>query len=95
MNNRKFNLLNPWALTGIIDAEGSFGVVVVKDKTRSSGFVITVFLEVGLNVVDKDLLERIKATLGVGNIYLKSSDNTYRWKVSNINDLCAMREHYI
>jgi len=32
-------------------------------------------------------LERIKATLGVGNIYLKSSDNTYRWKVSNINDL--------
>jgi len=53
-------------------------VVVVKDKTRSSGFVITVFLEVGLNVVDKDLLERIKATLGVGNIYLKSSDNTYR-----------------
>lgn len=87
MNNRKFNLLNPWALTGIIDAEGSFGVVVVKDKTRSSGFVITVFLEVGLNVVDKDLLERIKATLGVGNIYFKSSDNTYRWKVSNINDL--------
>jgi len=44
MNNRKFNLLNPWALTGIIDAEGSFGVVVVKDKTRSYGFVITVFL---------------------------------------------------
>jgi hypothetical protein len=32
-------------------------------------------------------LERIKATLGVGNIYFKSSDNTYRWKVSNINDL--------
>lgn len=87
MNNRKFNLLNLWALTGIIDAEGSFGVVVVKDKTRSSGFVITVFLEVDLNVVDKDLLERIKATLGVGNIYFKSSDNTYRWKVSNINDL--------
>lgn len=32
-------------------------------------------------------MERIRATLGVGNIYFKSSDNTYRWKVSNINDI--------
>lgn len=83
----KNNLLHPWTLTGIIDAEGSFGVVVVKDDSRSSGYVVTVFLEVGLNSKDKDLLERFKATFGVGNIYYKSSDNTYRWKVSNIKDL--------
>lgn len=40
----KNNLLHPWTLTGIIDAEGSFGVVVVKDESRSSGYVVTVFL---------------------------------------------------
>jgi hypothetical protein len=79
--------IHPWTLTGLIDAEGSLGVSIVKDTTRKSNFVITLFLEIGLNVKDKVLLERIQTTLGVGNIYYKSSDNTYRWKVSNINQL--------
>jgi LAGLIDADG endonuclease len=79
--------IHPWTLTGLIDAEGSLGVSIVKDTTRKSNYVITLFLEIGLNVKDKTLLERIQTTLGVGNIYYKSSDNTYRWKVSNINQL--------
>ena len=36
---------------------------------------------------DKAILERIRADLKVGNIYYKSRDNTYRWKVSNIKQL--------
>lgn len=40
-----------------------------------------------MNIKDKALLERIQATLKVGNIYYKASDKTYRWKVSNINQL--------
>ena len=81
------NFLHPWTITGLVDAEGSFGIVVVKDDSRASGFVITVFLEVGLNFKDKDLLLLIKNTLDVGNIYYNSGDNTYRWKVSNITDI--------
>jgi len=41
----------------------------------------------GLNFKDKDLLLRIKNTLGVGNIYHNKSDNTFKWKVSNISDI--------
>lgn len=92
----KNNFIHPWTLTGLVDAEGSFGVVVVRDSYRPSGFVITVFLEIGLNVKDKYLLDLIKATLGVGNIYFKSSDNAYRWKVSNIeNSLTVIVPHFI
>jgi hypothetical protein len=40
-----------------------------------------------LNKKDKVLLENIKYTLGVGNIYYNSYDKTYKFKVSNINDL--------
>jgi LAGLIDADG DNA endonuclease family protein len=79
--------IHPWTLTGLIDAEGSLGVSIVKDTTRKSNYVITLFLEIGLNVKDKTLLERIQTTLGVGNIYYISNDNTYKWKVSNINQL--------
>ena len=83
----KTNLIHPWTITGLIDAEGSFGVVIIKDDSRSSGFAISIFLEMGLNFKDKDLLLRIKNTLGVGNIYHNKNDNTFKWKVSNVSDI--------
>ena len=79
--------IHPWTLTGLIDAEGSLGVSISKDITRKSNYAITLFLEIGFNIKDKALLERIKATLNVGNIYYKPGDRTYRWKVSNIKQL--------
>lgn len=83
----KTELLHPWKITGFIDAEGSFVVTIVKDTKRTSGYNVTVLFEIGLNSSDKLLLTRIKNTLGAGNIYYKASDNTYRWKISNIDDL--------
>jgi LAGLIDADG endonuclease len=40
-----------------------------------------------LNLKDKLLLENIKYTLGIGNIFYNSNDKTYKFKVSNINEL--------
>lgn len=81
------NKIHPWTITGLIDAEGSLGINLAKNTKRKSNYIITLFLEIGLNIRDKALLERIQATLGVGNIYYKLSDRTCRWKVSNINQL--------
>lgn len=83
----KTKLFHPWKITGFIDAEGSFVVTIVKDPKRTSGYNVTVLFEVGLNSSDKLLLIRLQNTLGVGNIYYNASDNTYRWKISNIDDL--------
>ena len=77
----------PWYITGLIDAEGSFAVNMSKDDSRKSGYIITHSLELALNVKDKALLDKIKSTLEVGNIYYRPRDNTYIWKVSNINEL--------
>lgn len=81
------NKIHPWFLTGLIDAEGSLGVNISKDITRKSGYVITLFFEIALNMNDKIILEYIKSTLGVGNIYSRSKDRTFRLKVSNVNEL--------
>ena len=78
------NKIHPWTITGLIDAEGSLGINI----TRKSNYIITLFLEIGLNAKDKVLLERIQYTLEVGNIYYNPSDNTFKWKVSSINHLC-------
>ena len=83
----KNNKIHPWTLTGLIDAEGSLGVNISKDIARKSNYAITLFLEIGLNIRDKAVLERIQETLKVGNIYYRSTDKTYRWKVSNIKQL--------
>lgn len=81
------NKLDLWFLTGISDAEGSFGINISKDSSRKSGYIITHFFMMGLNIKDRPILESIKSTLGVGEIYLHPQDNTCRYKVSNIDQL--------
>ena len=83
----KNNRIHPWTITGLIDAEGSVGVNILRDNRRKSKYNITFFLEIGLNWKDKIILERIQAYFKVGNLYYKPRDKTYRWKVSNIKQL--------
>jgi hypothetical protein len=79
--------LNLWFITGLADVESSFVVNIIKDNTRSTKYNTQASFELNLNKKDKVLLENIKYTLGVGNIYYNSYDKTYKFKVSNINDL--------
>lgn len=80
--------INPWTIAGITDAEGNFNASIVRmQDNRSAKFSVTLSFEIGLNAVDKILLDNIKSTLNVGNISYNSKDNTYRYKVSNIEDL--------
>jgi LAGLIDADG endonuclease len=85
--NRNDNKLNNWIITGLIDAEGSFGVNICEDSTRTLGYNIYISLEMGLNYKDKPLLDNIQKSLGVGYVYYNSHDKTYKWKVSNINEI--------
>lgn len=81
------NILSPWFISGFTDAEGSFMVSIVKNSKRSMGFVLTYSFIIGLNFRDKHILESIKASWGVGEIYNHPSDNTQRYKVSNKKDI--------
>jgi hypothetical protein len=80
--------INYWYITGLTDAEGSFIVGIYKDDTRPTEYNVQLSFELGLKAKDKDLLEYVKSCLeGVGKIYYNKSDDTYKYKVSNINDL--------
>ncbi|KAM3066758.1 hypothetical protein ACMFMG_011898 [Clarireedia jacksonii] len=94
--NPHTNKMDLWFLTGITDAEGSFGVNISRDPSRKSGYIITHFFMMGLNLKDRPILESIKATLGVGEIYLHPQDNTCRYKVSNLDQLLeAVVPHFM
>jgi hypothetical protein len=80
--------VNPWFLTGLVDAEGSFVVHIVKDDSRKLGCFVLASFELALNVKDRLLLDLLQETMGnIGNIYYNPQDDTYKYKVSNIEGL--------
>lgn len=86
-NNMISKKLNNWFIAGLIDAEGSFGVNLIKKDSRKLGYIIITYVELGMNYKDKALIYQIKETLDSGNIYYNSKDKTYKWKVSNIDQI--------
>lgn len=83
--------INPWSLTGFLDAEGSFYIVIHKSDNVKTGWSVRAVFEVHLHLKDKTLLEQIQATLGgVGNITTK--DNKVSLKIYS-RDLTILLEH--
>lgn len=79
--------LNPWWLTGIFDAGGSFLVSLVKIKNSEPTHKILVSVEISLNYKDKLLLYNIQSMLNVGTLHYDSTGNICKWKVSGINEI--------
>ena len=44
--------VNPWFISGLIDAEGSFSVIVDKNKTRKLGWRVQTKFQLGLHIKD-------------------------------------------
>lgn len=90
MKNFKNSLVNVelpnWYITGLVDAEGSFGVSISKNSSRSLGYVINVSFEIALQASDKHILLKLKDYFRVGGIY-KHGNDMYRYKVSSIKDI--------
>ncbi len=84
--------LNPHYIIGFIDGEGCFCVSASKHKTLRRRKEIRPQFEIELRIDDQEILERIQATLGCGNIYTLNYKR-YDWaphvkfKVTRIRDL--------
>lgn len=70
--------LPPFYVSGFIDGEGSFCVSINTHKTSKRGIEIKPEFEIELRADDKEILDRIVATIGCGKIYDCSYDR-YGW----------------
>ena len=87
-NTVEHSSVNPWFITGLADAEGSFVVQIVKDGSRKLGYFVLTSFELALNVKDRLLLDLLKETMGnTGNIHYNPQDNTFKYKVSTLEGL--------
>jgi len=84
--------LNPWFVTGLIDAEGSFTVLVVNDIRRKLGWRIECKFQLGLHERDLPLLLQIQEFLGgIGKIY--KSPEFINYIISSNSDLLLLINH--
>lgn len=90
-NNPK--ALNPWFVTGFVDAEGSFSMSIFKSKTAAIGWTIEPSFIITLHKKDIELLNKIQSFFGVG-IVSTWGDKDARYRVRSKNSLLVIISHF-
>jgi hypothetical protein len=84
--------MNPWFLTGFSDGESNFTIRIVKSNSVKVGWVVQPVFQIGLHKKDINLLEKIQAFWGVGEIYHKEESCNYM--VLSLRDLKVIINHF-
>jgi hypothetical protein len=84
--------LNPWFVTGFIDAEGCFQISIRQDKKYKTNWRVSLTFQIKLHVKDIALLNNFKYTFGVGTITYHNK-NTCNFNVYSINEIQVIIEH--
>jgi hypothetical protein len=83
--------LNPWFVTGFIDAEGTFCTTIYKNKAYKTGWVVRSFFEIGLNQRDSSLIYQLKDFFeGIGTIRLDKKANVLKYSTASLKDLSSI-----
>lgn len=86
-------VLNPWFLTGFVDAEGCFQVSIRQDLKQKIKWRVSSAFQIKLHIKDLALLEQIKNTLGVGTI-TTDGKNFCNYNVWSVKELQVLIYHF-
>lgn len=85
-------VIHPWYLTGFVDAEGCFLVIVKKNKNLNIGWNVELRFQINLHNRDTALLEKIKEYFGVGFVK-KEGEDAVKYRVQSIKDMSIIISH--
>jgi len=85
--------LDPWFITGFVEAEGCFLLGFFKSDNYRMGYQIQAIFKITLHNKDYDLLCQIKDSFGVGKI-TKHGDSTLQYLVRSLKDLNIILSHF-
>lgn len=82
-------------VVGLTDGEGCFYVQVRKSSAYKAGHTVHLHFHIKMQERDKELLDRIKNTIGCGAVYLQKEARTnhcqcYRYTVSAQKDILGV-----
>lgn len=90
--SKTFNL-NPWWVTGFVDAKGSFCMSIFKSKTAYIGWTIEPCFIITLHERDLELLNFIKKFFSVGTVS-KTGIKGVQYRVRSRSDLNVIIAHF-
>jgi len=80
--------LNPYFVSGFVDAEGHFGTTIYKDSKLKTNWRVLSYFSISLNEKDSILLEQLKEFFGgIGTIRKDIKSNALKYSVSDTKDL--------
>ena len=86
--------INPRVWSGFIDGEGSFTILIVKDKRRKLAWRVEAKFQLDLHSKDYDVLFQLQQYLGgIGAIYLNGKRKVANYAIYSINDLNKLILH--
>jgi len=101
LNIKKYSTLtypsyvNPWFWTGLIDGEGSFTIVIDKNKNRNLGWRVQAKFQIGVHKRDLSLLLQLQQYLdGIGSIYIHPTLNKVNYSVDSNKQLVNLINHF-
>ena len=85
--------INPWFLTGFVDAEGCFSVKIQQNANLKTKWRVRPVFSITLHIKEKALLESLKSKLGVGHIS-KSGNKAVMYAVDSIKEIPVIINHF-
>lgn len=86
--------INPWVLSGLIDGEGSFTIIIDRNKTRKLGWRVQSKFKIGLHLKDLHLIRQIQQYLdSIGSIHLDHTRNRVIYSIDSNKDFKKLIIH--
>jgi hypothetical protein len=86
--------VNSWFWTGLIDAEGSFSIIIDKSKTHKLGWRVQSKFQMGLHKRDLSLLLQLQQFLGgIGSIHINPTRNLVNYSIDSKKDITNLILH--
>ena len=86
--------VNPWVWSGLIDGEGSFNIIVDRNKSRKLGWRAQLKFQLSLHTKDLNLLYLLQQYLGgIGSIHLARNRDIVNYSIDSIEDLNKLIIH--
>ncbi len=89
-------IVNPGVWSGLIDGEGSFSIIVDKNKTRKLGWRVQLKFQIGLHTKDLNLLYKLQQYLGgvdIGSIHLARNREMVNYSIDSNKGLSKLIIH--
>ena len=87
-------IVNPEVWSGLIDGEGSFSIIIDKNKIRKIGWRVQLKFQIGLHTKDLNLLCLLQEYLGgIGSIHLARNRDIANYSIDSVKDLYKLIDH--